>query len=167
MNPILDISGSNETPVTHRLGKEEGLEVLLRFSEEHWEEIRHIENQRVAITNLVILVASAAVGLIAQKEFILSRPPMAILIIFVGSYGVVSTSKLHERYRYLQARLDRFYSRIDVLAPEAEFSNLRQAAHEEHASEFPLLSRLPVKFLWTTLHFITVLLGIFFLLQSL
>jgi hypothetical protein len=147
--------------------KSDSLEVLLRFSEEHWEEIRHIENQRAAITNLVILVASASVGLASQKGLSISQPPLAGLIVFVGGYGLVSTAKLHERYRYLQARLDKFYEKIEILAPEAEFERLRRDAHEEHISKFPRLSVLPVYRLWMALHSAILGLGIVLLLRAL
>jgi hypothetical protein len=45
--------------------KQEGMpmandtDVLLKLCEEHWTEMRHIEDQRATITNIVIIITSA------------------------------------------------------------------------------------------------------------
>lgn len=141
----------------------DSLEVLLRFSQEYWAEIRHIEGQRAAIANLVLIIASVSVGLMSQKGSDFSSVPIATLVIFSGLYGVVTTAKLHERYRFLQNRLDRFYDKINESVPEAEFNQIREVAAIEHRRAFPYLSRLPLHRLWSVLHLAVALLGALFL----
>lgn len=140
--------------------KDDSLEVLLRFAGEYWEEIRHIEGQRATIANLVMIIASASVGLMSQKGFDASRPSLAALVILSGLYGIMTTAKLHERYRFLQKRLDVFYDKIDQLAPQAEFKRLLLLAGEEHVKQFPGLSRLPLYRLWLILHLAVMIIGI-------
>lgn len=148
-------------------GKDDALEVLLRFGEEYWEEIRHIEGQRATIANLVMIIASASVGLITQRTMDLSSAPIAMLVIVSGLYGIISTAKLHERYRFLQMRLDVFYDKIDQVVPTAEFNRLRELARQRHEDQFPRLSKIPLHLLWTTLHVVIVVLGCIFLALTL
>ncbi|MFP5285617.1 MAG: hypothetical protein ACLGI9_07760 [Thermoanaerobaculia bacterium] len=138
--------------------------MLMGFAGEYWEEIRHIESQRATIANLVMIIASASVGLMSQREFDASRPSLSILVVISGLYGVMTTGKLHERYRFLQKRLDVFYDKIDQLVPEAEFNRLRMLAYDEHLKEFPKLSRLPLYLLWLVLHLAVVVIGLVLLL---
>lgn len=147
--------------------KDDALEVLLRFAEEYWEEIRHIEGQRATIANLVMIIASASVGLITQRELDSSSLPIATLVIISGLYGIVSTAKLHERYRFLQMRLDFFYEKIDQITPAAKFNQLREDAQQKHEKQFPRLSKIPLHLLWTMLHVVIVVIGVIFLCLTL
>ncbi|HWM93304.1 MAG TPA: hypothetical protein VN493_21255 [Thermoanaerobaculia bacterium] len=142
--------------------KDDSLEVLLRFGEEYWEEIRHIEGQRATIANLVMIIASASVGLMSQRGFDASRSSLAVLVVLSGLYGIMTTAKLHERYRFLQKRLDLFYDKIDQIVPQAEFNRLRMLAHDDHVKQFPKLSRLPLYLLWLILHVVVMTIGIIF-----
>lgn len=147
--------------------KDDALEVLLVFVGEYWEENRHIEEQRVAISNIIIIVASAAIGLIAQKEISISRLPLALLIAFAGLYGILATAKLYERYRFLQTRLDLFYEKIDLLQPDATFEDLRKKALQQHRRNFRVLARLPLNMLWMAIHAVLLVLGLVLTFQTL
>jgi hypothetical protein len=127
-------------------------EVLLNFCNQYWDEIRHVENQRATLTNLIILIASAIVGLMVQKGLSKGFLPLAILLILLGIYGAAITLKLYERYNFLQTRLEHFYRHIDELYPNAKFLHLRRVAEDEHKAQFPRLSKLKVHRLWLALH---------------
>jgi hypothetical protein len=130
----------------------EDTEVLLFFCGQYWEEIRHTEKQRETLTNLIILIAAAVIGLVGQKglsrDFIL----LALLLVVLGLYGVAMTLKLYERYRFLQTRLYYWYDHIDSLHPDAKFLSLKTEADEEHKKQFPRLLKLRVHYLWLALH---------------
>jgi hypothetical protein len=135
-------------------------EVLLNFCNQYWDEIRHIENQRATLTNLIILIASAIVGLMVQKGLSRGFLPLAILLILLGIYGTAITLKLYERYNFLQTRLEHFYRRIDELHPNTKFLQIRGAAYDEHNVQFPRLVRLKVHRLWLALHIAISISGI-------
>jgi hypothetical protein len=134
-------------------------DVLLNFCNQYWDEIRHTENQRATLTNLVILIASAIIGFGVQKG--LSKPflVLAILLILLGVYGAAMTLKLYERYNFLQTRLEHFYRQIDALHPNAQFQTLRNDAASEHKGAFPKLSSVRVHQLWLFLHLAISLVG--------
>lgn len=127
-------------------------DVLLFFCNEYWEEIRHTENQRATLTNLIILIASAVLGLFVQWGLSKAFIPLAILLILLGLYGAAITLKLYERYNFLQNRLYLFYNKINDLHPNAEFLKLRADADAKHKEQFPKLSRMRVHQLWLTIH---------------
>ena len=64
-------------------------DVLLEFCKLNWEEIRHIENQRATLANLIIIIASAIVGLAVQQGLTRSFLPLIVLMILLGVYGII------------------------------------------------------------------------------
>ena len=126
-------------------------EVLLAFVHEHWEEMRHAENQRSTITNMIMVITSLIVGLISQVGLAKGSIVLAILLTVLGIYGALVTAKLYERHQFDQRRLDFWYTRIDELHPNAQFLSLRQKADDTHAKEFPRLVKLRVHRLWIIL----------------
>jgi len=135
-------------------------EVLLAFVHEHWEEMRHAENQRSTITNIIIVIASLIIGLISQVGLAKGSIVLTLLLAVLGIYGVLITAKLYERHQFSQKRLDYWYTRIDELHPNAQFLSLRQKADDAHAKEFPKLVKFRVHRLWIALHSAIALLGI-------
>src|SRR5687767_5401349 len=135
-------------------------EVLLFFCGQYWEEIRHTEKQRATLTNLIILIASAVLGLIGQKGLSRDFIAGAILLLILGLYGAITTQKFYERYRFLQARLYSWYDHIDKSHPDAQFLKLRNEADVKHKQEFPYLEKLHVHHLWLTLHIAIFLAGV-------
>lgn len=141
--------------------KTDDSEILLFFCGQHWEEIRHTETQRAALTNLIILIASGIFGLLLQKGLSRAFIPLAGLLIFLGLYGAITTYKLYERYRYLQNRLQHWYDHINELHPNAEIISLRRKADEEHRKRFPVFEkRVHVHQLWMLLHLVMCVSGI-------
>jgi hypothetical protein len=127
--------------------KQEGMpmandtDVLLKLCEEHWTEMRHIEDQRATITNIVIIITSAVVGSIAPQTPSWALLSLPMLLIILGIYAAVTTAKLYERHQFAQTRLDYWYKRIDELNPNAEFLQLRNKADVSHKSKYPRISK--------------------------
>ena len=138
----------------------DGTDVLLQFCREHWEEMRHIENQRATITNLIIVITSVIVGFAVQQKPTIELLPVTILLIILGLYGAFITGKLYERHQFAQNRLNYWYARIDELHPDAQFLQLRDIADAEHKSKYPRLVNFRLHRLWIALHIAIALLGI-------
>lgn len=135
------------------------VDILIKFCEEHWEEMRHIEDQRATITNIVIVVTSVVIGFLTQQTPTLGLLPVSVLLIMLGIYGTITTAKLYERHQFAQGRLDRWYKRIDELKPNAQFLLLRDVSDTEHKKKFPM-SKFRLHHLWIALHVAILLLGI-------
>lgn len=144
---------------------EGGSQVLLSLCDQYWEEIRHTENQRATLTNLVILVSSATLGFLVDRGPSAATYPLGGLLILLGGYGGAMTLKLYERFRFIQSRLDHLYRQLDELNPDARFLEWRANADNEHRLAFPRWSNVRVHHLWLALHLAIALAGIIVILS--
>ena len=136
-------------------------EILMSMIEENWNHVRHSEDQRATITNLIVIVVSIIQGVLTQTGFAKNALPLTFLLIILGLYGVVTTAKLHERGRFHIKRARKFRERLDVLCPDAQIKLLQQVADEEHRSQHPILAkRVRLSSLWLILHGFIAILGI-------
>jgi hypothetical protein len=103
------------------------------------------------LTNYVLVLVTAGTGLILQQEFRLRTLPLALLLAALGGYGALASAKYHERadYHLGQARaLTRVLVGLGALPPDTELDEQRL----RHYSEYRLLSRIRLHWLWTGLH---------------
>jgi hypothetical protein len=107
-----------------------------------------------------ILISSVIIGYIAQQKLEFALIPISSILIFLGIYGVVFTSKLYERHRFAQSRIDHWTKQIDKLQPKSNLLKLRAVADKEHASQFPRMSKVRLNRLWMMLHAFIMLVGI-------
>ena len=135
-------------------------DVLINYCDEARQEMRHIENQRATITNISILISSVIIGYIAQQKIDLTLLPVSALMIFLGIYGMIFTSKLYERHQFAQSRNDQWTKQIDKLKPKSNLLKLRATADREHAAQFPRMSKVRLNRLWMILHAFIMLVGI-------
>jgi hypothetical protein len=135
-------------------------DALLKVYEEHWAQARQHENQRATITNVVLLIASAILGLISQQSLNIEMLPLAGLLIVVGIFGAISSEKLYERAEYDFERIRYLHGHLDKLFPKARLKKLREDADTQHKSKFPRLVRLHVHHLWLMMHLAVIIAGI-------
>lgn len=139
---------------------EQDTDVLLEFCNKSWDEVRHIEGQRAAIANIVILVSSAVVGIFVTQSarsgglFFLS-----LIVLLAGMYGLAATAKLHERYLFELSRFSRLVARLDELHPDVRLREIREAADRDHYSKHALMSRVSINKIWICLHWGVIAVG--------
>jgi hypothetical protein len=130
----------------------EDTNVLLKVYEMQWIFLRQTEDQRTQITNMVLLIASAVTGFIAQKGLGFDVLPLTILLIALGLYGALISEKMYERFGFFRQRADTLEKKLEALAPGVELGRLWQQANEMNAREFPRLNKLRLHHLWLVLH---------------
>lgn len=136
-------------------------DVLLKYCDEAWQEMRHIEDQRAAITNISIVISSVIVGYMAeQKALTLPMLPLSVLMIFLGIYGVVAVIKLYERHQLARNLLAHWTKHVEKLRPKSKVLKLLKTAERENAAQFPKMSKIRLNWLWTALHVVIMLVGI-------
>lgn len=146
---------------------DKGIDVLIALIGEHWSEIHHIEEQRSALTNILLVLESGAVALAVDNKGAGASLLLSILLIAIGAIGILATRKYHERFRYAQERLTQWYQVVDRLCPEvALMENLRKA-NARHKSDARLLlfrklhlRRVPLHSLWIWVHVVFVVAGV-------
>ena len=138
----------------------EDAKVLIEFIKQEWEQERQIENLRATITNWVVVLTVAIVGLIVDRGLSRMTLPLAVLLMVIGIYGMLASMKLYERFLFHRARVREWRKRVDQLHPDAQLLKLRQAAHEKHTIKHPRLARLRLHTIWNWLHFLVFLAGV-------
>ena len=136
-------------------------DALMGMIEENWNQIRHSEDQRATITNLIIVVVSVIQGVLTQTGFTKNVLPLTLLLIILGLYGIVVSAKLYERTQMLVNRARKYRHRLNELLPDAQLELLKKMADEEHFKRFPVMSqKIRLSRLWLALHAIIVVLGV-------
>ena len=142
---------------------DEQTEILLRVAEENWAKTKQHEDQRAAITGLVVVIAAAIQGGLTQTGFTRSALPLSITLIILGLFGMLACAKLHERASLHQLRARRLRQRIDELHPTLQMETLLDSSDKEHKLKSGILAtRIRLHIMWLTLDGMIALLGIIY-----
>jgi hypothetical protein len=138
-------------------------EFLLKLLEEEWAQARQSEDQRAIMTNLLILIASATIGFLAEKGFTETSLPLAILLMVVGGVGALASAKYYERHQFHIKRAQAWRGELNELYEpysNIEFDKVRKGAKAEHNAEHRIFSKVPLHYIWVVLHLLIVGAGI-------
>src|SRR5690349_1202200 len=111
---------------------DESTEILLRVAEENWAKTRQHEDQRTAITGLIVVIAAAIQGGLTQTGFAKAALPLTITLIMLGLFGALACAKLYERSGLHSRRARLLRRRIDELHPSLQIETLLTISDEEH-----------------------------------
>lgn len=134
-------------------------EILLKFCEEQWKQARHVEDQRAAVSNLIIITSSVIIGLVSQQGLSERMLPMTILLIVLGLFGAIITEKLHELFYYHHDKAQAWQNRINELNPNARINETEKIAMESHSTLFRSLRQIRLYQLWKFLQIAVALIG--------
>lgn len=127
-------------------------DVLQAFWKEQRESARQADIQRATLTNIILLLASAGIGIVAQQGL---QPAMLVVTLpmfVLGLCGAAASLKFHERaaFHMLHARWLR--EKIDELHPELELEHGLERLKREHRARFRLLENPWLWTVWLALH---------------
>jgi hypothetical protein len=112
----------------------------------------HIENQRAAMTNMILVIAAAAFGFIAQKGLGHRALVVTIPLIGLGLYGALASGKFYERFQLHASRAHKLRLRLDELTPGMGLQNTIGGGSAWSRAHHKILSRVRLHILWRTLH---------------
>ena len=136
---------------------------LLAEAQENWAQARQSEDQRAVISNLIVIIASVIHGILTQTGFTKSAFPLTLLLILLGIYGFVASTKLYERHQFHIHRARKLRQRLDELHPGAHVRETLKTASEEHWSKYPFLSRrVRLYAVWLGLDILIATLGVIY-----
>jgi len=152
---------TKESPSKKDSAMTESINVLLAMYESEMSWAKQAEDQRTAITNIILIVASIVVGLIPQSGGLGKQTlPVAILLTALGLYGALVSQKLYERHRFHYGRA-RFHRRkLNELLPAAEINKSMDAAENEHKKQYKWLYRVSFNRLWMSLYITIAIAGV-------
>ena len=126
-------------------------EVLLKFFDEDWRQVRQSEDQRTAFSNIVLLIASAVFGFLTQYGPSRNTLPLTILLIVLGIFGGIASEKLYERSKLHMELAWAWRRRLHELHPDIQLDRLKGEAEEIHRKRFPRLFGLRLHRVWLAL----------------
>ncbi|MET8448695.1 hypothetical protein [Streptomyces sp. NPDC005209] len=128
-------------------------DVLLDLWKGQRDEAKQMENQRAALTNILIIVAAAALGFLTQQGHLqASSLGITLPLCVLGSFGAVASAKYGERWAVHSGLADALRHEVGLRHPELNLPDLIAANRAEHAAEFPRILRLKIWVLWVVLH---------------
>lgn len=127
-------------------------DVLLKFCDYNWAQVKQAEDQRVSFSNMILLISSAVIGLVAQRGLNKNMIFLSTLLMFLGIFGILVSRKYQERIRYHLLVFNGLRAKIDGLHEGVGIEKLRIEAKETHSSTYPLTSKIRPGYLWVSLH---------------
>jgi hypothetical protein len=135
-------------------------EVLLKFFDEDWRQVRQSEDQRTAFSNIILLIASAVFGFLTQYGLTRNALPLTVLLIVLGIFGGIASEKLYERSKLHMELAWAWRRRIYELHPDIQLDRLTGEAEEVHRKRFPRLFGLHLHLVWVALQLSIAVAGI-------
>ena len=136
------------------------IDVLLQTIDRYWNQAIQIEIQRTNFTNFMLLLVGAVQGYIVQRQFDKFSMILSIVIIILGIFGLIVTSKYYERFREQTSKVGRLMEKINEIEPNINLDELELKANLKHSKNFPILIKIRLNKLWQFLYIFLTVLGI-------
>ncbi|MFG1667254.1 hypothetical protein [Streptomyces sp. Y7] len=128
------------------------VEVLLQMYQEQHNQARQLETQRATLSNLIIIIASAALGFTAQRGLEMIMLVISLPMVGLGAYGVLACLKYHERSVLHHRAARRFSQSIEERLPSLRIDDGWAQLHTQQRQRFPKIFKMRLYHLWIALH---------------
>lgn len=156
-------------------------ELLKLYIEQTWLEMRHVEELRSQVSSTLITLNSAILGFIIQQKLGDYTEYMALLVIFLGMYGILFTYKQYVLHSWDQTRLNKWNEYWNQeCGLDSKVLEIRYNADREHTKNFPFFSggvmteegefkegKIKSHWFWTGIHLFVAILGLTILIVKL
>ncbi len=144
------------------------LDALKTIMERNYDQSKVVEEQRTAMTGIVVVIASAIQGALTQTGLNKSSLPLTLMLIILGVFGSLATIKLYERFSFHIHRCDTLRIRLDELYPEAHIMKILNTSDSEHEVIHPIIGvKIRLHRIWLILHILIATLGVVYTLIAL
>lgn len=128
-------------------------DILLELWKGQREEARQMENQRAALTTVVIAVAAAGFAFLTQEGTLrLSSLGVTLPMFMLGAFGAVACAKYGERWAVHYGHAAALHRAIGLRHSSLDLPALMATNRAEHQTEFPRISKVKIWVLWVGLH---------------
>jgi hypothetical protein len=137
------------------------VDALLQMWQEQRDQARQSEDQRAVMTNIVLVLASAGLGLLAQhgvRDHAMLFVTVSLTLL--GGYGAITSLKYRERYELHITEARTMRRRLDAIYPQLHLEEDWHAARAAHRERFGVVYRVRLHYLWTALHVAIAMTGL-------
>lgn len=145
-------------------GRRQTLALMWKELREH---SRQHEAQRAVATNMILVLASADIGIMATIRFGHRTLPLAAGLIVLGVFGYLLSVKHYDRAEWSTAVAVELERRLEELDPNLGIAAAKRAGNAFHTARLPRLSRLRLNKVWSSLHLVVAVAGLITVIASL
>jgi hypothetical protein len=144
------------------------VDVFLKYWEEERAQGRQSENQRATVTNYIILISSLIITFVVNNELKFYLWPLAIMLVFLGVFGIVITRKYYERWKLHMSRAKYLMGEAQGIL-DIDTGAARNKGRKEHEKDcqknylFKKIHAFPLYKLWDVFYIFIILIGLVFL----
>lgn len=128
------------------------IDILINYIDRQWSQAQQSETQRSTITNYVLVMCAALQSLIVQRSFDMPSLALALLIAFLGVFGIITSAKYYERFRSAASHVGRAMEKLQKVCPDVDLDEIETKSKAVHYKRYPYLSKLRLHWLWQWLH---------------
>lgn len=132
----------------------DSVQLLLAIHEHHERQSRHHDDQNAKVVSLVLVLASAALGLVGLDNRIDAIDIwLGAFLFLIGCYGAAFSTKHYERHFRKKLAAHKVRDEIETICTDPQLRDLRLDAESDHLQHFPQwLIRRPLYHAWIAVH---------------
>jgi hypothetical protein len=144
------------------------VDILLKYWEEERAQGRQSENQRATVTNYIIIISSLIITFVVNNKLEFYLWPLAIMLVFLGVFGIVITRKYYERWKLHMSRAKYLMEEAQGIL-DIDTSVAMKKGRKEHKEDcqknylFKNIHAFPLYKLWDVFYIFIILIGVVFL----
>ncbi|KPA10343.1 membrane hypothetical protein [Candidatus Magnetomorum sp. HK-1] len=143
------------------VNKEIVKDIFIELYREHGLWSRHQESQRAVVSNLIITIAAALIGLVVfDNQINNADTPATIFIILLGVFGTLFSYKYYERFHFHDSRIEAYKTELDKFILEVNISAIENEADKSSRNRFRFLRKLGLFQFWIMFNLSILLLGL-------
>ncbi len=124
------------------------------------EHARQHEAQRATATNMILLLASADLGAMATLHLGYRTVPLALALVLLGLFGFLLSAKHYERAERSVAIAVEFERLLDEVDEALKIATSKKTGEQTNARQHPIVSRIRLNQVWSTLHLLVLAVGV-------
>ena len=137
-------------------------DVIRQVWEQSSSDMRQMDAQRTTLSNIILVLDVALIGVLARPDAAPYTIFMALLLLFLGVFGIFTIRKYYERYKYYKNRAEALLKKLSSLVG-MDVQSILSEADVSHNASFSLLKSFKVYHVWYIVHVLALGCGFFFL----
>lgn len=135
-------------------------DIYARYWSDQSDQARNAEAQRATLSNMILILAGVGLGFVTRdglgKASLIVTPALTAL----GVLGAVASRKLYERYQFHISQAEEFSRLLGLELGIPSHNELLRSIRRELEARSPVLHRVRLSYLWTSLHVLIALSGV-------
>lgn len=135
------------------------IEILLHYHGQYLSLAKQAETQLGHLNNVLIPVCAAAIAFIVQQGFDKSGLFIGVIIIVVGFYGILATTKFLRAYIKQYKRSDICSDLLSQYSNKIDIERIKNEGENYALGKFKLISKISTLRMYQSIYLVIIILG--------